>query len=297
MAQTLRRRDIFFLPFALACPPLAAAASSLSIATRYRIDATIAPFGFTVFSRKEVGYGFARLRVHTGNGNSATSFEFGGASIPDRTHGIHQIGYFEEELSQAHTKLLSSRYFGFISNAPEGAPSSATLALAANSSAKPQYCCAVEGEIADGQASFSKTYEAPLPRDASLASLGGLRQMMRTALSQICATSCLQGSRTATSSHSFLSVLAQAAFGAASTFNTTYQYGDRVLRFSSNRHDVSDKFVLNAEVQGKSKHRFSFTCLNSGHFELPLRIEYHPKAWLRLTLVAVPEPAAHKETA
>ncbi len=297
MAQTLRRRDFFSIPLVLACPQLAAAASPLSIATRYRIDAAIAPFGITVFSRKEVGFGFARLRAHTANGNSVTSFEFGGASIPDRTNGIHQIGYFEEELSEAQTKLLSSRYFGFISNAPEGAPSSATLALAADSSAKPQFCCAVEGEIADGQASFSKTYEAPLPRDASLASLGALREVMRTALARICATSCLQGSRTATPGQSFLSVLSQAAFGASFTLNTTYQYGDRVLRFLSNRQHVSDKIVLNAEVRGKGRHRFSFTCLNSGRFELPLHIEYQPKSWLRLTLVAVPEPAATKETA
>ncbi len=296
MAQTLRRRDIFFIPLALACPPLDAA-SPLSLSTRYRIDATIAPFGFTVFSRKEVGFGFARLRVHTGNGESVTAFEFGGASIPDRTNGIHQIGYFEEELSEAQTKLLSSRYFGFISNAPEGAPSSATLALAADSSAKTQYCCAVEGEITDGQASFSKTYEAPLPKDASLSSLGGLCQVMRTALSRICATSCLQGSRTAKPCQSFLSVLAQSAFGASFTLNTTYQYGDRVLRFSSNRQHIGDKIVLDAEVQGKSRHRFSFTCRNTGHLELPIRIEYNPKAWLRLTLVAVPEPAAPKETA
>jgi hypothetical protein len=297
VAQTLRRRDIFSIPLALACPPLAAVASPISISTRYRIDATIAPFGFTVFSRKEVGFGFARLRVQKEIGNSVTSFEFGGASIPDRTHGIHQIGYFEEELAEVQTKFHSSRYFGFISNTPEGAPNPETLALATDSSTKPQYCCAVEGVITDGQASFSKTYEAPLPKDASLASLGGLRQLMRSALSRICATSCLQGSRTATPSHSFLSVLAQSAFGASSILNTTYQYGDRVLSFSSNRQHVSGKLILHAEVQGKSRHRFSFTCLDSGHFELPLRIDYHPKAWLRLTLVAVPEPAAHKETA
>jgi hypothetical protein len=297
VAQTLCRRDLFFLPLAFACPQLAVAASPIEISTRYRIDATIAPFGLSVFSRKEVGYGSARLRVQTKNGQACTSFEFGGASLPERTQGIHQIGYFEEELLESQAQNLSSRYFGFVSNTPEGAPSSATLALVQNSQLKPQYCCAVEGEISDGQTSFSKTYEAPLPRDASLSSIAGLRQLMRGALSRICATSCLQGSRPATPCQSFLSVLMKAAFGPAPSLNTTYQYGDRTLNFSSTRQNISDKIVLTAAVQGKSRHRFRFTCRDSGRLELPFHIEYHPKAWLRLTLVAVPEPAANKETA
>lgn len=297
MAQTLRRRDLFFIPFALACPtPVAASPDPQTSRADYRIDVTIAPFGITIFSRKEVGYGAAQLRVHHQDGRRMASFEFGGASIPERTRGIRQIGYFEEELSESGYQVHSSRYFGFISSAPEGAPSKATLALATDTNAKVQYCCAVEGHLADGRTGFTKTYEAPLPTDASFATLPGLRHVMRRALASICATSCLNGTRAANPGKTFLSVLAEAALGPSSALKTSYQYGDRVLKFESTRRDLGGQVTVDAEVQGKSRHRFSFTCSGAHRPELPSRIDYQPKPWLRLTLVAVAGHAPSKES-
>lgn len=290
MAKTLCRRDLLKLPFGLACLAPLAASSEISHRTHYRIDVTIAPFGFTIFSRKEVGYGSAQLRLSQRDGHDVASFEFGGASLPERTRGIRQIGWFEEELTQTSGSVQSSRYFGFISSAPEGAPNKATLALASDSHSKPQYCCAVEGHLTEGRTAFSKTYDALLPRDASFSTLPGLKHVMRRALAEICATSCLNGSRAANPGKTFLSVLAEAALGPLSNLKTHYQYGDRVLRFESTRQNISGQIVVDAEVQGKSRHRFSFTCADTRKPSLPIRIDYQPKPWLRLALVAVPDP-------
>jgi len=214
------------------------------------------------------------------------SFEFGGASLPERTRGIRQLGWFEEELITCSGKPLSSRYFGFITSTPESAPNKATLALAADTNTKPQYCCAVEGHLGEGRTAFTKTYNALLPRDAGFATLPGLKHIMRRALADICATSCLNGSRAAIPGNTFLSVLAEAAFGPAQHLKTSYQYGDRVLRFESTRRNISGQIVVDAEVNGKSRHRFSFACSDTRKPSLPLRIEYQPKPWLRLALVA-----------
>lgn len=294
MDQPLRRRDLLLLPLALACPPLAAALpDTRSLQAHYRIDVAIAPFGFTVFSRKEVGFGTARLSVQNSEGRQTIAFEFGGASLPERTRGIFQIGCFEEVLIQAGSSLLSSRYFGFISSAPDAAPNRATLNRLANSKNPTQYCCAVEGRLLEGQASFTKTYEAPLPGGLNFSTL---RQLMRHRLASICETACLRGTRLANPAKTFLSVLAEATLGPANRIQTAYQYGDTVLRFDSSRQNISGQIVVDAEVRGKSRHRFSFTCPDTQHLSLPLKIAYTPKKWLHLSLEAIPPPAPSKET-
>lgn len=294
MDQPLRRRDLLLLPLALACPPLLSALpDTQTTRARYRIDVSIAPFGFTIFSRKEVGFGSARLDLQNLDGQQTISFEFGAASLPERTRGIFQIGYFEESLTQTRSALLSSNYFGFISSTPETAPNLASLNLVASANDKPQLCCAVEGRLAQGQASFTKTYEAPLPAGLNFSSL---RQLMRRRLANICETSCLHGSRTAIPVKTFLSVLAEAALGPSTHLRSAYQYGDSVLDFEANRQNFSGKIVVDAEVRGKSRHCFSFTSADSKVPSLPLKISYTPKSWLRLSLEAVPDPLPPKET-
>ena len=289
MDQPLRRRDLFLLPLVLACPPLAAVLpDTRTTHAHYRIDVAIAPFGFTVFSRKAVGFGTARLSVQNSDGRQTIAFEFGAASLPERTRGIIQAG----------SSLLSSHYFGFISSAPDAAPNSATLNRLANSQDTSQkdttqLCCAVEGRIAQGQASFTKTYQAPLPGGLNFSTL---RRLMRHRLASICETACLQGTRDANPAKTFLSVLAEATLGTSNRLQTAYQYGDRVLRFDSSRQNISSQIVVDAEVRGKSRHRFSFTCPDTQHPSLPLKIAYTPKNWLHLSLEAVPPPAPSKET-
>jgi len=299
MAQTLRRRDLWILPFGLACPPLAADSPSPSqyqLRSTYRIDIAILPFGVRIFSLREVGYGSALLHIRSIDGETSSNFEFGGASIPERSRGIRQVGYFEEQITQTGFTVRSSRYFGFISSTPDMAPNQASLHLATARNPKDQLCCAVEGHISDGSAGFQKTYSAPLPADAGLDTLPGLRKIMRQALADICATGCLKGQSRAIPPKTFLSVLAEASLGASPVLNTNYQYGDQVLRFQSTRRNISGQIVVDAEVQGKSRHRFSFTCPDSGRPELPHRIEYQPKSWLRLTLTAVQEQPSSKES-
>lgn len=170
------------LPLALAGPLPAA------ISPPYRIDVAIAPFGFTIFSRKEAGYGSAKLTVRSQGGTRAASFEFGGASIPERARGIRQIGYFE-----------------------------------------------------------------------------------------VCAMGCLTGARSAIPEKTFLSILAEAALRTPDSLRSSYQYGDRVLEFRSLRRNISGQIVVEAEVQGKSRHRFSFTCAATGNPKLSNQIEHQPR--------------------
>ena len=270
MTQALPRRDFLLLPLALACPPLASALPDTQTThAHYRIDVAIAPLGFTIF---------ASLSVQCYKGCQTIAIEFGGASNSERTRGISQIGHFEEDLTQTRSSHLSSHYFGFISSIPESAPNQVALNLVADSKDKPQYCRAV----------FTKTCEAPLPGGLNFSTL---RQFMRRRLATICETACLQGTRDANPAKTFLSVLADAAFGPSNRIQTDYQYGDRVLHFDSTRQNNSGQIVVDAEVHGKTRHRFSITCPDTQYPAF-----YAQEKWLRLSLEAVPTPQPVKET-
>lgn len=279
-----------------------------SVLRRYRIDATIAPFGITIFSRKEVGYGQARMRSSSMDGKRHTEFEFGGASIPERAHGMHQIGYFEESLRETLADSLEhpeSNYFGFISATPEASPTKASLvALQHAEPDKTRYCCAVEGQLSEGRYKFSKSYEAVLPKDATPQRLPLVRESVRRSLRSICSSKdCLHGAREARQFRSFLGALLHAATAPESKLDFQYLYGDCVLHFVSTRqadpvagrnyrHLVSDPsqvYTLRAEVNGKGRHRFTFTYEHTQQLSLPLRIEYLPRPWLRLNLEVQPD--------
>lgn len=255
----------------------------------YRIDVTVAPFGIPIFSRREVGYGLGRLQAVDTDGGRRVHFEFGGASIPERAHGLRQIGYFEETLTQSSLGLDESRYFGFLSTAPEGPPSKTMLASAKADAVTAQKCCVVEGAVRGGLASFSKSYDAQLPAGAGFQSIPDLRSSLKLALGKLCAQGCLAGSSQPARPHTFLSTLLDASFSKQANFHQDYIYGDRTLRFTSERKSSDGHCVIDAQVRGRGRHQFRFSSAGAGEYRLPAKIEYFPRAWLRLTLEAVSE--------
>ena len=258
---------------------------------RYRIDAAVTAFGMQIFARQGVGEAAAELRVEKTEVGRRMRFRFGGASHPERTRGILQMGHFEEELEEAAGRLVSSRYFGFLTAAPEGEKR--------NTGA----CCAVEGALDATRFRFRKTYEAPLPDSARFRDIPRLRNAIRDSLDGICARSCAKSCMTANArpeaGRSFLKVLADAAEARGNCFEGSYHYGDRLLHLRAKKSATDAGLAcLEAQVQGRGRHRFAFYFHPSAPIALPERVEYWPRlplaAGLRLTLVPLDEPQ-HEE--
>lgn len=290
MAKAVSRRALICFPIALS--GVGQAAAGTGVRTRsYRIDVAIAPLGILLFSRKGVGRGAARLEYRRDGGERRWYFEFGAASCPERVQGIRQMGFFEEELIEADAEICRSRYFGFLTAAPEAAPSREVLEAVKDQQQRPQYCCAVEGKIEGGRSWFAKTYEAPLPADASFETLAGVRRVMQSALEKICGVACRGGTGPLAARRTFLGALAEAVLGDGEQTQTRYQYGDRILSFRSRRKKAPGQTVVEAMVSGKNRHGFRLSFAESTEPALPERIEYQPKNWLRLTLEAEKEKA------
>jgi hypothetical protein len=245
---------------------------------RYRIDAAVTAFGVQIFARQGVGEAVGELKVEKTERGRRMRFRFGGASHPERTRGILQLGHFEEELEVAAGQLVSSRYFGFLTAAPEG------------EKRQREHCCAVEGNLETARFRFRKTYEAPLPEGSRFSDIGRLRQTIYASLDNICARSCSTANARPEASASFLKALADAVECANSCFETDYHYGDRVLRLHAKKSRADAGLTcLEAQVQGRGKHRFALYFRPTAPIALPERVEYWPRlplaAGLRLTLV------------
>ncbi len=255
----------------------------------YRIDASITAFGATIFSRRHVGFALAQLAVHSTDRGRDISFSIMGSSLPERTRGILQLGHFEEELREAAGRLETSRYFGFLTAAPEGQRSIP--------SRPPSTCCAVEGSLDPTRFRFRKTYEAALPPTSGTHELSHLRRHMRDSLDRICANSCLNGNSEPTTNRTFLKTLLEAMESPNNCMETDYHYGDRVLRFRSRKTaGAAALSSFEADVQGRGRHRFALYYRPAAPAALPEKVEYWPRPWLKLTLLPADAPSMKETT-
>lgn len=81
--------------------------------------------------------------------------------------------------------------------------------------------------------------------------------------------------------------LGAAAYAPADCQTIINHSGDRRLCLESRRRGTSEGVLVEATVSGKNRHCFRYLLPASTLPELPDRIEYQPKAWLKLTLVSL----------
>ena len=91
-------------------------ASSALRTRNYRIDVTIALLGVPIFSRQNVGNGLLSLDESDEGGRRTVSLSFAGGSKPERAHGILYAGSSEERVVELDSQVLEAKYFGFVTS-------------------------------------------------------------------------------------------------------------------------------------------------------------------------------------
>ena len=97
----------------------AAAASGVSHKAIYRADAVVTLFSVTVFSRSNVGSGFATICECQEPGRLVLTLRFGGGSVPGRARGLNRLGYIQEVVVERDGAPHEAAYFGFITSNTE----------------------------------------------------------------------------------------------------------------------------------------------------------------------------------
>ncbi|HLK20690.1 MAG TPA: hypothetical protein VKT81_17170, partial [Bryobacteraceae bacterium] len=119
----------------------------------YRADVVVTLLGMPIFSRQGVGSAFASVREAFIDGRKIVSLQFGGGANPERTHGIQYFGSTEEVIQLNPGGMVEAGCFGFVTarhNNQEGLEQARQRLVANGSSASPPVI-AVEERVEAGR--------------------------------------------------------------------------------------------------------------------------------------------------
>ncbi|MGH9631443.1 MAG: hypothetical protein ACRD7E_24325 [Bryobacteraceae bacterium] len=95
------------------------ATESLDMEKLYRADAVITLLSVPIYSRAGVGSGFAALSEVPEGSSRTTSLRFGAGSLPEHTRGLNKLGFIHEVVKEESSRLARTAYFGFLTWSPE----------------------------------------------------------------------------------------------------------------------------------------------------------------------------------
>jgi hypothetical protein len=252
----------------------------------YRADAHVILLGITVFRHIDVGDGWASWRESTqDDGSVLRLLEFTGRSAPERAAGLNRFGFIQE-LSRSGEAI----YFGLMTSSPEESAAEAKAAL--RSQSKDAWYSAIDGRTyAGGIETANALFQAPARTSIEDRQqlIGQARQALSTATRS---TTVAQGSPLP-----FLHALASLLNNARNN-TTQYAYNGRLYGLKVERsRDPNTKGIMKVNgnlrrLDGGKPVEFRLWMEEGASHPLPLRIEYQPKSYLRLTFEARKTPPA-----
>jgi hypothetical protein len=268
---------------------------------RYRADAQIILLSIPMLHRKGVGDGAAVWRdSSTEDGVAERFLEFIGRSEPERAAGLNRFGFIQELSRAKDSREVESRYFGLMTSSPEESAADARKALQPQAGDVP--FSAIEGRLAAGRVeTVSARFLAPARTAAS--DRRALIERARAALSDAPAKR-REAPAGGGVPRPFLHVLAGVLTSPEIT-EGQYVYNGRLYRMRVDRSpDAKAAHAFRAlgliaatatvtriagtvrrEDGGKASD-FRLWIEDGAPRPIPLRIEYQPKSYLRLTFEA-----------
>jgi hypothetical protein len=267
----------------------------------YRADVVVTLLGLPIFSRRNVGAGFAALRETVEDQRSEIGLHLAGCSNPARTHGLHYHGSIEEVAVCHGGVSVEAAYFGFVTTSNDEKFEQARQTFLAP--AKTPTFVAAEGLHRIGQVRCEKG-SVSVP-DQAWPDLAGLIQEVRTRFfSADRSTKELQVPGTAAAATFLHSSLTAVRSGKASS-ELDYIHNAANFRlnlekapdphtgavFAANRLTACPNSVsrFTGHVRELATHKVTtFRFWLDDQSALPLRIELQPRSYLRINLEIEP---------
>jgi hypothetical protein len=265
---------------------------------KYRTDVQVFFFSMPIFQRSGVGTGRASWLDFQDSPNAPVQrwLEFTGYSYPDRAAGLNRFGLIQESSTVDPKGVAESKYFGLMTCSPEESVRSARKAL--SQSAHELDYRAIQGRISPGSV---ETTVASFKAPAEMAANGhtSLIEYARKALGSGARKTPDFDPRT-TDAQPFLHALVEAVIRRAPS--STCVYAGRLYQFDLRSAADSQATAYfrqrNLIPSGNSILRIDGRIRAAGERKdsefriwieendprpVPLRIEYRPKPYLRLT--------------
>ena len=271
----------------------------------YRADVTIQILKVPVFRRRGVGGAVASVREYRKASEQALGISFLAGSNPSEAGGVNRFGYIEEVVVERHSVPLEAAYFGVMTSSPEDSFDHARSALGEAGKSKAYYA-GIDGYL---KAASSISTEAAFFSSGAYTwgSHPPLNELMKSALRD-------QESRVKEKAEAdatwdipvtFLYAIARALRQPGGKQSLRYVYHGHEFELettqepdlSAGKDFAQRQLVKRAEdvvrVEGRSKQldstrKTSFTLWKDVHERsgLPLRFEFRPKSFLKLSFEA-----------
>jgi hypothetical protein len=277
------------------------ARTAAGVRRRYRADAQVLLLSVPVLHRRGVGDGSAAWSDSVAPDGSTERFlEFTGRSAPERAAGLNRFGFIQELSRTGDRERLESHYFGLMTSSPEETAAEARKTL--HSESKEAWFSAIEGHNTGG---FIETVSARFlaPTRTCDTDRSQLIERARQALAGA-PTRKQDAPAAGHPPRPFLHVLAE-ILGENEPSRTQYVYNGRVYQLRVEKSPDAKAARAFCELgliaptaavarisgvlwrdDGGKPVEFRLWIEKDVRHPLPLRIEYQPKTYLRLTFEA-----------
>jgi len=250
---------------------------------RYRANAAILFCGIQIFSKSDVGGGFAVVEELRSGEFSQIALQFAGGSWPEKAHGVNRLGFIQETVSEkANGEPVDARYFGFMTSSAEKNFDQAKQSFTA-SGEKPVPYTATQGAARGGRLP-STIYSMFFPNSMTWADCPRLIHEVRAAVDNSSGAP-LDAVRYKTP-NTFLNSVRQALLNPAVKTEGSLVYNGKLYTLETEKQTEDSRLMrlsgtLRETATGqKSTFRLCWEP-DSGSF-LPTRIEYRAKPFLKL---------------
>jgi hypothetical protein len=273
---------------------------------RYQATAYISFLSVTIFSRSNVGFGYAKAEEEVFPQSRNISLQFLSGSIPERAHGLNRFGLIQENIRERDRNCAEADYFGLITASGEESLSQAKAALEAKSQMTPFVAAQAKIDAQTARYSIRHLALSSAYRGANAEQLLGQvhASFDRPEEGQQEHTQSLNGNAMGT----FLYSVREAMLASADKLQTRFIYNGKTFQMQVEKRE-DDKVGQELRAAGLVAEASSATMLTgvirnektneitnfrlwfdkSSSDLLPLRFEFKPKSYLRLVFQAVPE--------
>lgn len=255
-----------------------------TILKRYRADAVILLLGVPIFKRSSVGSGQVSVEEAGEGANATRTLFFAAGSDPKRAHGLARLGWMRETVHAADVE-----YFGVMTSSPEESLDSARKSVDATPGAHSLFA-AVTGRHADGR-SRSALAQFEFAADAAWSDRG----LIDKSLSVFTPASVWRenswpkwpGQPPPTFLFQLEALLKQRA---KRTGNYIYNEQEYLLELAAPQASERLLAVKGSIRNQRTGNRTSFRVWleNTPGSVVPVRIEFQPRSFLRLSFEALP---------
>jgi len=269
----------------------------------YKATAYLTIFGIPIYSRSNIGYGWAAQQTRFTRNAQIVDLQFMGGSFPEHAHGLNRFGYIQESVQERADTAISAEYFGVMTTSREETLGDAKSALGSQGTGEMPYVAAA-AQI-DGNTARCSIRHLVMPEPRKSAT-GELTRLARASFGMApVVSSDSDKSLSSVPTDTFLYTLRNAMLSESPTTRDRFLYNAKMQTLTTEKH--ADKKVeaemhrlslltgnapvlrltgvIENEMTGE-RTTFSVWYQKGSPSILPLRFEFKPKSYLKLVFEA-----------